>query len=259
MAQFSRSRDTGLSTVSTPVSVVMTVYNGSRFLLAQVKSVLEQLMPADEMIIIDDASADESGSMLMALNSTQIKLYRNPQNLGVISSFERGLRFARNEIIFLCDQDDIWLPGKRAAFVAEFERDSSALIVISDAEVIDDEGAVIVKSFMSVRHGFKSGIVATLWRNRYLGCAMAVRRSLLEIALPIPRGVPMQDMWLGVLGRLTGEVVYLSTPYIQYRRHHGNATPLRSQYRWRNLIRWRLGLLTALVGRALSSKYRRAR
>jgi glycosyltransferase involved in cell wall biosynthesis len=244
--------------MSKAVSVVMTVYNGQKFLLAQVMSVLSQLLPGDELIIVDDASADESVAMLTALNSPLIKLHENPRNLGVIGSFEIGLGLAGEDIIFLCDQDDVWLPGKRAAFVAEFDRDPSIQIVISDAVVIDDQGAVIAESFMSLRHGFKSGIFATLWRNRYLGCAMAIRKSLLEIALPIPRTVPMQDIWLGALGRLSGEVSFLVNPYIQYRRHGANSTPLRSEYRWTSLIKWRFGLLQALLTRTVSRKWRQA-
>jgi glycosyltransferase involved in cell wall biosynthesis len=234
----------------------MTVYNGRKFLLTQVESILSQLEADDELVVIDDASTDDSVALLQSLGSPQIKIYQNTQNRGVIRSFERGLQLAREEIIFLCDQDDVWLPGKRSAFVAQFEHNRSTLVVISDAEVIDGEGNIIAHSFMAVRHGFKSGVIATLWRNRYLGCAMAIRRSLLRIALPIPHNVPMQDMWLGVLGRLEGEVAYLKTPYLQYRRHKENSTPLYSQFRWRNIIRWRVGLLTALLQRLWASRFR---
>ncbi len=237
-----------------PISVVMAVYNGRKFLSAQVASIASQLEPGDELIVIDDASADDSVALLTALNLPQMRIYRNSENQGIKRSFERGLRLAREEIIFLSDQDDIWLPGKRSAFVAEFERKPSILVVISDAEVIDADDNVIAKSLMAVRHGFKSGVTATLVRNRYVGCAMAVRRPLLKTALPIPRSVPMQDMWLGVLGRLQGEVIYLSTPYIRYRRHNMNETPLHSQLRWRDLVRWRFGLLMALLQRMLTSK-----
>jgi hypothetical protein len=123
--------------------------------------------------------------------------------------------------------------------------------------VIDADGNVIAESFMAVRHGFKGGVAATFVRNRYMGCAMAVRRSLLRTALPIPRRAPMQDMWLGVIGRLQGEVIYLSTPYVKYRRHGMNDTPLHSQLRWRNLLGWRVGLLAALVQRMLMSRWGR--
>jgi glycosyltransferase involved in cell wall biosynthesis len=237
----------------------MAVHNGRRFLLAQVHSILAQLEAGDELIVIDDASTDDSIALLTSLDSPLICIYRNADNKGVVRSFERGLQLAREEIIFLCDQDDIWLPGKRSAFVAEFERNLSTLVVISDAEVIDVEGKVIANSFMAVRRGFKGGVMATLWRNRYLGCAMAIRRPLLDVALPIPQNAPMHDMWFGVVGKLKGKVTYLEIPYLQYRRHSKNMTPLYSQLRWRNMIRWRVGLATALIQRicALRSGARR--
>ena len=237
-----------------PVSVVMTVYNGHGFLRAQVKSILDQLEAGDELVVVDDASTDDSIELLKSLNSSQIKVFQNTENQGVIKSFERGLKLAHEEVIFLSDQDDIWLPGKRSAFVAQFERNRSTLVVISDAEVINGEGRIMAPSFMALRHGFNGGLIATLWRNRYLGCAMAIRSSLLKIALPIPRSVPMHDMWLGVLGKVKGRIVYLSTPYLQYRRHSANATQMLSQFRWKDIARWRVGLLIALLRRILESK-----
>jgi len=250
------SKFADFKTLTVPVSVVMTVYNGRRFLRAQVESILSQLEANDELIVIDDASTDDSVELLASLDSSQIRIFRNTENQGAIRSFERGLQLAREEFIFLSDQDDIWLPGKRSAFVAQFEQNPSTLVVISDAEVINGEGEITAKSFMAVRRGFKGGVVATIWRNRYLGCAMAVRRSLLGVALPIPRGIPMHDMWLGLLGQLEGKVVYLNTPYLQYRRHNKNSTPLYSQLRWRNMIHWRLGLLSALTQRMWVSRSR---
>lgn len=242
--------------MSVPVSVVMTVYNGRNYLLSQVESILCQLETGDELIVVNDSSTDDSIALLKKLNSPLMKIYSNAQNQGVIRSFERGLGLAREDIIFLCDQDDIWLPGKRAAFIAAFQRDRAALVVISDAQVIDAEGNIVAESFMAVRRGFKSGLMATLWRSRYLGCAMAVRRSLLALALPIPRLVPMQDMWLGVIGRIKGGVVYIDTPYIQYRRHGKNVTPLRSQLRWRNMVIWRMALLLAVIRRMAALTWR---
>ena len=242
--------------MSVPVSVVMSVYNGRKYLLPQVESILRQLETGDELIVVDDASTDDSVALLRKRKSPFIRIYSNAQNQGVIRSFERGLGLAREDIIFLCDQDDIWLAGKRAAFVAAFERNRAALVVISDAQVIDAEGNVVAESFMAVRRGFKSGVMATLWRSRYLGCAMALRRSLLALALPIPRVVPMQDMWLGVIGRIRGGVVYIDAPYLQYRRHGMNITPLRSQLNWRSMATWRIALLVAVIQRIAAWTWR---
>ncbi len=231
-----------------PVSVVMAVYNGERFLAPQVESVLAQLQPHDELLIIDDASTDSSPRWLAQLDDARVHIVRQPCNAGVLESFEAGLRRARHELVFLCDQDDLWLPGKRDAVVAEFERDARTLIVVSDAEVIDAHDRVIAPSFMATRHGFKGRFHHTLVRNRYLGCAMAVRRELIDAALPIPAGVPMHDMWLGALGSVLGRVRYIARPLIRYRRHGGNLSPSQRQT-WSRMVRWRWALLKAVVNR----------
>ena len=231
-----------------PVSVVMAVYNGERFLAPQVESVLSQLRPHDELLIIDDASTDGSPRWLAQLDDARVRIVRQPGNAGVLKSFEAGLGSARHSLVFLCDQDDVWLPGKRDAVVAEFEHDPRVLIVVSDAEVIDAHDHVVAPSFMATRHGFKGRFRHTLVRNRYLGCAMAVRRELIDAALPIPVGVPMHDMWLGSLGSVLGQVRYIDRPLIRYRRHGGNLSPSQRQP-WLRMVSWRWALLRAVVDR----------
>lgn len=228
----------------------MAVHNGHRFLPEQISSVLAQLGPQDEIVVVDDASADDSVAWLAALREPRIKVHRNQTNEGVIASFGQGLALSRHPIAFLCDQDDIWLPGKRDAFVTAFAQDTRTLVVISDAQIIDAEGRVTSPSFMATRGGFRKGLAQTLLRNRYLGCAMAVRREVIRAALPIPSQVPMHDMWLGALGNLLGRVGYISTPLLQYRRHSANATPSRRQG-WRRMARWRVALACALFVRVL--------
>jgi len=242
--------------MSPPVSVVMAVYNGRRYLVAQIESVLAQLDDADELVIVDDGSSDGSPDLVRSLDSPRVRLFVNPRNLGVIGTFNRGLGLARHELIFLCDQDDLWLPGKKTAFVAEFVRDRKVSVVISDAQVIDGDGIVRSGSyFEDLRGGFAGSLPATLWRSRYLGCAMAVRHSLLRAALPIPAGVPMHDMWLGALGAVFGRVVYVRRPLLQYRRHAANVSPLTSAS-VPQIIRWRWALLSLLLRRCCAVSLR---
>jgi glycosyltransferase involved in cell wall biosynthesis len=232
----------------------MSVYNGHEYLRAQVQSVLSQLEAHDELIIIDDASADESLEIIRAFDSPLIRLFRNETNLGVRRSFQRGLTMARGDLVFLCDQDDLWLPGKRAAFVSAFAEDASVTVVVSDAEVINAAGEVTASSFMAGRGGFSGSVPSTLWRNRYLGCAMAVRRQVLKMALPIPPKAPMHDMWLGVMGSLAGQVHYLEVPYVRYRRHDNNATPCRPNAP-HVMVALRAALLQALAARLLALNF----
>lgn len=243
--------DAPVKTAGSAVSVVMAVYNGSRFLGEQLTTLLADLLPGDELIVVDDASTDDSFGLLQSRGDNRIKLVRNDVNRGVRRSFERGLRMAANEIVFLCDQDDQWRTGKRRAFVEAFDDDVRCLVVISDACLIDAASRRVADSFMSGRGGFRSGFWSNVMRNRYLGCAMAVRRRLLAAALPIPPHVPMHDMWLGILGACLGNVTYLPESWIAYRRHGGNVTP-SSRRGWCRMLIWRLQLLRAVIARLVA-------
>ena len=230
------------------VSIVMATYNGKTYLAEQIQSVLAELHPDDELIVVDDGSQDGTLELLDSLKSPVVRIVCNLTNVGILATFERGLLLSSKEIIFLCDQDDVWLPGKRAAFVAAFERDPRTLVVVSDAQLIDASGRVTAPSFMATRGGFRGGVLSTLLCNRYLGSAMALRRELFFAALPIPRQVPMHDMWLGAIASMLGKVHYIPVPLMQYRRHGGNVSPSRRKG-WSRMLRWRLALLLALVGR----------
>jgi glycosyltransferase involved in cell wall biosynthesis len=242
-----------MSAPNRPVSVVMAVYNGRQFLQEQMSSVVSQLQQDDEFIVVDDASTDDSLEIVGQFAAPNLVLVRNSTNIGLRQTLQRGLLLARHEIIFLCDQDDVWLPGKRDACVAAFARDPRTLIVMTDAEVIDSHGNLISRSFIAERGGFNGTALGTLWRNRYHGCTMAIRATLLSLALPIPAGAPMHDMWFGVMGTLTGIVEYLPQPYLRYRRHGRNISPLRHQSILQ-MSKWRVRLMLAIAQRLVASK-----
>jgi hypothetical protein len=88
-------------------------------------------------------------------------------------------------------------------------------------------------------------------RNKYLGCTLAFRSSMLPIFLPIPPDVPMHDIWFGILNALFGETYFLDEPLVAYRRHGGNASPLVRESFGR-AARWRYRLAKNLAGRLIS-------
>ncbi|MCU0952949.1 MAG: glycosyltransferase family 2 protein [Burkholderiaceae bacterium] len=217
-----------------PVSVALATYNGRRWLPAQLDSVLSQLAADDEVVLVDDASADGTADWIAQRGDSRVRLLASPVNRGVRASFARALASCRGRHVFLCDQDDVWLPGKRDALVAALQ--GGAVLALSDAQVIDADGHVI--------------FVHTLVKNRYLGCAMAFRRDLLDEALPIPHDVPMHDMWIGALAALRGPVAYIDRPLMQYRRHGANVSPERRAGLAR-MLTWRWQLLRAVAARRL--------
>lgn len=230
------------------ITVCLATYNGAHYISEQLRSVLSQLGPLDEVVVSDDCSTDNTRELIANLVDSRIRILEGGDRLGVVKNFERAFLEARGDMVFLCDQDDVWLPGKCAVISDVFRRNPSVLVIVSDAQLIDASGQVTSESFMATRGGFCGNALCTLMRNRYLGCAMAVRRELLVAALPMPNGVPMHDMWLGALGSLLGGVYYIPTPLLQYRRHNFNVSPARHQG-WLRMLLWRFALLVALAGR----------
>jgi len=98
----------------------MAVYNGASFLRPQLESILEQLRADDELVVVDDASQDETAAILARTDDARLRLHRNERNLGVLATFEKALRLARGEIVFLSDHDDLWLAGKVEKILAVF-------------------------------------------------------------------------------------------------------------------------------------------
>jgi glycosyltransferase involved in cell wall biosynthesis len=232
---------------SSRVSVCMAAYNGARFIREQVQSILPQMGARDELIVVDDASLDETVAILEGFCDPRLRVIRQARNAGVCRTFENALREARGEIIFLCDQDDVWREDKVARVLEAFDRDPSATLVLSNGELMDGEGRRLGETLYAGER-LALGAMANLIRNRFQGSAMAFRREILEAVLPFPGGIPMHDSWIGIVNALVGRAVYLPQCLILYRRHAGNATSrthgpigLMVAQRWR--------LVKALVAR----------
>ena len=94
------------------VSVCMATKNGAKFIREQLDSILAQLDPSDEIIISDDASTDETISLIESYNDNRIRLLKNKLSVGISRNFEISLNVSKGEFIFLADQDDVWAPNK---------------------------------------------------------------------------------------------------------------------------------------------------
>lgn len=229
------------------ISVCLATFNGSAYVAEQLRSVLAQLGPDDEVVVGDDGSTDDTLAIIARLNDARIQLLAGGGRLGVVRNFERTLMASRGEVIFLCDQDDVWLPDK-------VERCLAALavfpLVVTDCAVVDADLNPLSPSFFRLRNS-RPGVLHNLWRNSYLGCCMAFRRELLVDALPFPAGIPMHDMWLGLLAEFRGGTAFLPEQSLLYRRHGANVsdTAGRSRAGWSRQLQWRTKLVASLTKR----------
>ena len=227
------------------ISVCLACYNGGRFIGEQVRSILASPR-VSELLVSDDGSSDDTAQELAAIGDPRMRLLRGPGR-GAVANFEFLLGQAAGQLIFLSDQDDVWLPHKVEAMQRALER---ADLVVCDCSVVDGELRVIEPSFFRAR-GSRPGFLRNLWRNSFLGCCMAFRRSLLEHVLPFPAGVPMHDWWIGLMASRKGRVLFLDEVLTLYRRHGANATyAVVSQAPLAQRLRWRLAMGAALLSRA---------
>ncbi len=233
------------------ISVCMATYNGERFIREQLESILGQLEDDDEIVIVDDASADGTVRSAEEFHDKRIRIIKQDRNRGVLQTFERALKEAVGEIIFLADQDDVWRGDKVAKIKRMFRTHADLSLVLSDCAIIDAKGEVVATTrFKSGK--FHPGAVRNIVRNSYLGCSMAFRRPILEYCLPFPADIPMHDMWIGILSQLVSKNGYIDEPLMSYRRHDRNSSP-EKHASVAQMIRWRLALVKSLILR-----YRRA-
>lgn len=226
-------------------SVCMAVYNGAAHLREQMESILAQLAPADEVIVVDDRSTDESVDILMQFRDPRMRLLLNEVNLGVVRSFERAVRASSGDIVFLADQDDVWLPGKVDS-VTRVLLAGPYVAVVTDAIIVDGDNYILEPSFFRFRRT-QPGFVANLYRNGYLGCAMAFTAKARSWILPFPAGINMHDEWIGLVCDLLGEVKFMDVPLVAYRRHGANATTMRRFGFGRGLQKRMVHLVAVLV------------
>ena len=231
------------------ISVCMATFNGGKFIREQLESILSQLPPDAEIVIADDGSTDDTLLVVDSLNESRIRVLPAERHLGVIYNFERALRASKGEIVFLADQDDVWLPGKvemclAALNEADLVMHDAFLLGLSDAF----ESAWVRNGKLSDIRTYRSGVVANWWKNSFTGCCMAFRRKVLDKALPFPKNLPMHDQWLGLVAEKYFKVSYVNEPLVEYRQHSSNATHIeKSPAGVLQKIKWRVDLLKVII------------
>ncbi|WP_350347309.1 glycosyltransferase family 2 protein [Agromyces sp. G08B096] len=220
------------------VSVVVATHNGTRFLESQLRSILRQQRPIDEVVLSDDASTDGTIELARATiesyrdptHQLDLVVLTNPIALGVTRNFERGMRAATGDLIALSDQDDIWRPDRVERAVQVFRERPDVLLVASDAELIGADDAPLGRRLLETlgvdertlaRLGADSAARELLRRNLVTGATMVVRRQLVERATPFPVSW-VHDEWLAIVAAASGRMVVLPDALIGYRQHDAN-------------------------------------
>lgn len=219
------------------IDVLLATYNGERFLHAQLESLCAQSYRNFRLLVSDDGSCDATLAIVESfaahLPSGGVRWVENPQpgsgparNFEVLMNASRGDGLAH--WVAFCDQDDVWLHQKLERLVKEMElleveAPNTPCLVHTDLRVVDDQLRTIAPSFV-MQQGIdidRVSLPTLLSVNCVTGCAMMVNRTLLDIALPIPRDVVMHDWWCALLS-CTGRRSFIAEQLVLYRQHGGN-------------------------------------
>ncbi len=235
------------------LSIVMCTYNGATYLQAQLDSLLAQTRLPDEMVISDDASTDGTPAMLEAFAVTagglgiDVRLSRHPSNVGFVENFSSALRQATGDVVFLCDQDDIWRADKLAVMAARFAQDPDLLLLHSDARLVDARGRSLnclmfealqmtAQEKQAIHDGRAFEVV--MRRSFVTGATAVVRREVIGLALPIAADW-IHDEWIAAVVSAVGKMDFVDAPLIDYRQHGGNQIGARRRtlaMKWQDLI-----------------------
>ncbi len=222
------------------VSVCMATHNGERFIREQIDSILPQLKPQDELIISDDQSTDGLPAILSSYVDPRISVLP-PRSFGNPNrNFEYAMSHAKNELIFLSDQDDVWEVNKIDIMRLKLEEVDLA---VCDCRLTNTDLETLVASFFMANCS-GPGLLKNLLKSSYMGCCMAFRRDVLNKALPFPDSIFLYDQWIGLIAERHFRVAFIPQILVDHRRHLTNysstGAPSRNSFKKKVELRFHL-------------------
>ncbi len=224
------------------ISVALAAYKGEQYIAEQLDSILKQLGENDEIIVSDDYPQGKTRDEVLKFQDRRIR-YIEGNGKGVVKNFENALNACTGDVVFLCDQDDVWLPNKVESVMKEIQ--NGADLVLHDAAVAGSALNITEPSYFAV-HGSNASFFGNIIRNSFVGCCMAFKKETLLASLPFPEGLAMHDWWIALVAmKKKQKVVLLDKPLIKWRRHDSTVTGGKTSL-WQK-IKWRLNIVLSLA------------
>jgi glycosyltransferase involved in cell wall biosynthesis len=213
------------------VSLVMTTYNGSEYLIEQLDSIRKQTVQPDDVIICDDCSMDESYKMvkdyIYKYNLQSWSVYLNEKNKGYSLNFGDAIKMSKGDIIFLADQDDIWFEDKIEGM----------LKVMNERPEIDLLASNVVPFYMGKdprpvsyeKFSGKEDVIRIRNKSKWIkparpGCSMCLRKKLIEHYDDLWFAKYPHDCLIWGLAVLSESAYLYNKDTIKFRRHDKNAS-----------------------------------
>lgn len=213
-------------------SVVMTTYNGERFLPEMLESLRNQTRKIDELLVFDDGSTDNTVNYIKEyIKKYELKgwtVKQNKENLGWEKNFVQGLNKASGDVIFPCDQDDIWHTNKIEMMTKAFENNSDIWLLVSGYHAFSEYGGKMAVQ-QPVRTEDRNLVSRVVFDEKYYqilrpGCTMAFRKEMLPLFMENWKPGTPHDAVLWTIASLLRKLYLYNDTFIEYRRHDNNAS-----------------------------------
>jgi glycosyltransferase involved in cell wall biosynthesis len=226
------------------IAVVMTTYNGEKYLEQQIESILSQSLLPDTLIVCDDQSTDGTVGILEKYQQQgKLTYVVNTKQLGLIENFKKAVSLApQHAYVALSDQDDQWLPDKleqSAQLMLEIEDPELPCMVYTDLMLVDEEDRILNQSFRNElgQDRYHHNLQTLLFGNFVNGCTVLMNPVLRARFAEIPGDIRLNhDGWMALQAYAFGKAQALKIPLVRYRKHNTNVsiaagTKPRNRYR----------------------------
>ncbi|MDF2540060.1 MAG: hypothetical protein K0S76_3081 [Herbinix sp.] len=217
------------------VTIVMTTYNGEKYVSEQIESILSSSYQDIQLWIYDDGSKDDTVSILKAYEKRypeKIRVHQNAINRGVTLNFLQAVCQTTSDFIMFSDQDDVWKPEKIALTLKRMRHmesqrgNDTPLAVFTDAVVVDQDLHVIHDSFFQSGHlnPKHTDLPHLLMENKLIGCTVMINSALRRILQShrLPKEAKYHDWWLALVATSFGNIGFVSAGTLLYRQHSNN-------------------------------------
>jgi rhamnosyltransferase len=226
--------------LNSPTIIALATFNGAKFLVEQLESLLSQTESNWSLLIRDDGSTDGTLEIIQGylIKDNRLELLESKGSGSALTNFSALLVAAYEqgaEHVFCCDQDDVWKANKLELMLNRLKQlegeGNTPSLVHHDLVVVNESLQPIANSFinaMQLRPSDQHNPQRLISRNEVTGCAMGCNRALLEIALPISNQAVMHDWWLALCAGYFGRLAFMPDKLVKYRQHGANTIGAKS-------------------------------
>lgn len=218
------------------IGIVLATYNGEKYIIEQIRSILQQTVKPDEIIITDAHSSDNTITVIKnLLNNSGINftILTSDKRISVRENFEKGLKASKADYIFFCDQDDFWIQDKIEITISYMNK-YNAVLAFTNAKVVDENLKKYRNDDLWKRIKFKVNNNIEIYnqcdsrflrelvrRNVVTGMCMCITKELIGNVLPFSK-YSIHDSWIAMKAINFGTIIAINKKMVLYRQHNLN-------------------------------------